>query len=300
VSGGGRQRPYVFDQFAARHAHKAEASILPRAYGVARLTEGKVTSQAIVVASAPLDVKSFSKTYAPGAPFSLEVRPRDAFTDLTLFVDNDAGTVDEERLLERPDGAFFVSRAVPSRPGRYFVEIQGTEPSAQVPTGEQRAAYTLLLVPLYVGVPEPSEPEKFIREPSAGQAAPAAWPVWVMGMYDAQRARFKKAPLVTDARLTAMAERRAAIVADAPGDSTPERGLRKKLEASGLSFRELHWKTTTFETVADFMYGHLLSPALRKRVVLPDQATHAVGIAPRLPDERGRVRYVVVEYTLIP
>jgi hypothetical protein len=174
------------------------------------------------------------------------------------------------------------------------------EPQAQVPTGELRATYTLLLVPIYVGVPEPREPEKFIRDPSAAPADPSAWPAWIMSMYDAQRARWKKAPLLTEARLTALAQARAAAIAAVPGEARPERGLRKKLEAAGLSVRELYWSTGSFDTLSDFMYGNLLSPARRKQVVLPDRAMHAVGIAPRLPDERGHVEYVLAEYTVIP
>jgi hypothetical protein len=297
VSGGTRRRPDAFDEFAAVAAHRLGGSGFPRAFGVARLTEGNITSQAIVVANAPLAVKSFPKTYAPGGVLTLDVRPRAAFTDLVLYADNDAGTVDVQRMEPRPDGRFFVSRTVPSHPGRYFIEIRGTEPASMNP--RQRAADALLLVPIYVGVPEPSEPEAFIRNPPSTPTDPAAWPAWIIAMYDAQRARWRKPPLLANARLTALAKRRAMAVAGMLSGPSSERDFRKSLAATGLSVREHYWGTEHFDTLADFVYLHLLSPARRRYLVLSDHATHAIGIVPEPPDERGRVRYAVAEYTVL-
>jgi hypothetical protein len=298
VSFGGRARRHDLDDIAVESARKLEPSILPRAFGVARFTEGKLTSQAIVVATAPLDVQPFQKSYAPGAPLTLAVRPRDASTGFVFYADGDDGSVVEEPMAPRPDGTLFVSHAVPARPGRYFVEVRATEPVDKAPDPWNPTAHPLLLVPIYVGMPEPREPEDFIKNPAGAPADPAAWPAWIRAMYDAQRARWHKPPMLEDPRLTALAEARAAAVAPAHGEPAPERGLSRKMRAAGIPVRTYHWETSHFDAVADYVYMRLLSPARRKTIVHSDEPTFAVGIAPRPPDARGRVTYAVVEYTV--
>jgi hypothetical protein len=300
VSFGGRRRRREQDDIAGAAARKLEASIFPRAFGVARFTEGSVTSQAIVVATAPLDVQGFQKAYAPGGPLTLVVRPRDASTGFVFYADNEAGSIDEEPMVARPDGSFFISRAVPAHPGRYFVEIRATEPTDKAPDPMHPTAHTVLLVPIYVGVPEPREPDAFIRSPASAPADPAAWPAWMTAMYDAQRARWKKAPLISDARLTELAQARAVAIAPARGEPVPERNLLRRMRAAGIPARTYHWETSHFDAVADYVYMRLLSPARRKQIVHSDGTMFAVGIAPRPPDARGRVTYAVAEYTVFP
>src|SRR5262249_5070193 len=131
------------------------------------------------------------------------------------------------------------------------------EPRRLTPSPDQRAQLTLLLVPIYVGVAEPEEPEEFIRNPASAPSDPSAWPAWIMAMYNAQRARWKRGPLLTDARLTALAEHRAKTVAGILTESVLEHDLRKTLEGAGIAVREHQWSTDHFDTVADFAYMQL-------------------------------------------
>jgi hypothetical protein len=295
----GRSRP--LDGFATEFAGKLKASRFPRAYGVARFTEGKVVSQAIVLATEALEVKSFQKSYAPGAPLSLEIRPRDASTDFTFFADADGGAVVEERMQPRPDGTFFVSYPVPTQPGQYFIEVRATEPRALAPDPEHPSTGTLLLLPIYVGVPEPTEPEAFRKGPGAIPVDSSAWSAWIVAMYDAQRARLGKPPLLADARLTAFAQARAEEVARLPFDAPPEPDLPARLGAAGLPVaKRPSWSAGRFDSLSDFLWLRLLSPARRKQMVLSDQVMLGIGIAARPPNDHGLVQFDEAEYILHP
>jgi hypothetical protein len=288
-----------FDQHAVDYAGKLDASS-HRAYGIARFAQGGTISQGIVVTSAPLDVKPFPKAYAPGAPFTLEVRPRDPYTNLTFFADDEDGSVHDEAMVARPDGTFSVSWRTPSRPSRYFVEIRATEPRAMAPDPEHPSQHTVLLCPIYVGVPEPAAPAPSGRSPSSVPSDPAAWSAWIRSIYDAERAKWRKAPLLSDPRLTALAEARAAVIARIPGEAAPERGLRRKLAEMGIPVRTHRWDTSRFDAVDDYVVMHLLSPARRKHLILPDRAMYAIGIAADPPGEGDRPQYSVAEYIVFP
>jgi hypothetical protein len=131
---------------ASRYVNETPSSTLE--YGLSRVTEGRVTSEAIVFGWSVFEVQSFLKTYAPGAPLTLALKSRRPLAEIRFLLDH-GDAVEAQILAPQPDGSFFVSQVLPSRPGRYLIEIQGPGPS--------RA--TLLTVPIYVGVPEPTLPE---------------------------------------------------------------------------------------------------------------------------------------------
>jgi hypothetical protein len=296
--GGDRARD--LDAVAGEFARSFRPSPAVRAYGVARFSQGKLSWQAIVTAHAAIELKPFAKSYAPAAPLTLEIRPLDASKDFVLAADAEDGKVVEEKLAPRPDGSFFLSRPVPTKPGRYFVEIRARDPRGVAADGEHPWMRRRLWVPIYVGVPEPAEPDDFIRNPLPAPENAAEWPAWTMDFYDAARARAGKPPIERPAPLAQMAEQRAAEVA-AEEDTAPVQGLRAQLEAAGLKVKAYDQSHGSFDSVSDRAHMRLLMPSARKRLVLSDRLVLGIGIAPHQPDAEGRVRWWTdVEYTVVP
>jgi hypothetical protein len=286
----------ALDAYAAESARKAAGrGATPMTYGVARFTLGRVTSQVIVYGRAPLHVLPFQKTYSPGAPLTLKVRPMDHSTGFVFYAETDTREVVEEALERREDGSYFVSRAVPTRPGRYFIEVRARQPKNTVARGERPWRRPLLLVPIYVGVPEPQVPDDFITHPPPVPDNPSMWAAWIAGRYNAERQRAGKPPLEVDLKLTLMAEERSryAAVHDDEAPPTPELAAR-------LSERRHLESTATFDSVSDHVHLRLLEPSTRRTIVLTDRASIGIGVAPGIPDERGRVRYTAVEYLVFP
>ena len=75
---------------------------------------------------------------------------------------------------QEADGTFSAEAPLPPTPGRYFVEIIGTElpPDKAVQKGWR---VSLVWLPLHAGVAEPNAPDDFIRRPKKNHPDPATW-----------------------------------------------------------------------------------------------------------------------------
>ena len=277
----------IWARSAAQHINETPTSTLE--YGLARFTEGRVTSEAIVFGWSVFEVPSFSKTYAPGAPLTLALRPRRPLAEIRFLLDR-GDAIEEQNLAPQPDGSFFVSQAVPTRPGRYFLEIQGPGPS--------RA--TLLTVPIYVGVPEPTAPDDFIQKPPAGPPDLAGWPAWLAATYDAERARLGRSPVVVDARLSAIAADQAALLA-VEQQPFAVRGPARAASLAMAGFRPPEVAETVLTAQAtDSVLLHLLRPSVRQRMVLSERLELGAGAALRSPRENQPASYTLVQETMSP
>ncbi len=274
---------------AAEYLNAAPGSMM--SYGLSRFTAGRVTAETFVVGLAPFEVATFLKTYAPGGPLTLSLKPRVPIRELRFSMDT-GDAVEEETLAPRPDGSFFLSRAVPSKPGRYFIEIQGPPP--------QRA--TMMTVPLYVGVPEPTTPDAFIQHPPPGPVDLAGWPAWLASTYDAERARFGKPPLQIDEQLTALATERSLIFStDRRAEPTDSSAFSRRLTAFGFSPADFAERAITAEAT-DTVLLRLLRPSVRKRLVLEERVLFGAAAAPRAVKavENRPPTFSLVEETVAP
>jgi hypothetical protein len=275
--------------WATRDAEQLNASPeIPLAYGIARFTEGQRVSEEAVIGHAPFEVTTFAKTYAPGGPLTLALRPRAPFEEL-LFLLDAGDKIEEQALAPQADGSFFVSQSVPTRPGRYFIEIVGPAP--------RRA--TLLMVPIYVGVSEPTEPDEFLREPPPGPADPSGWSAWLRARIDAERAKLGKAPLLLDERLAAQAAERAAMVA-ARQPLPPNKASAYAAAAKDAGFAT-YTVTETRTTAAgtDALLLDLLRPWQRKRLIMTDRVLFGAAGVARSKAEGNVPGFTVVQEALI-
>ncbi len=242
----------------------------------------------------------FQKTYAPGAPLTLRIRPLDASTDFVLYLDTGDGGVTSEPMAKRDDGAFFISRPVPSRPGRYFIEIRARSPEALAADPLHPWVRTLLWAPIYVGVPEPVVPDEALRTPAPSPADPLAWPAWIAGQYNAERAKQGNPLLIFDPRLVNLARARSAELAAVDGEVPPDQKLGQKLAAAGISAKRYAESSATVEVASDYVYMQLLRPSSRERLTLSKQLTLGIGVAARAAGKSGHESYEEVEYAVFP
>lgn len=296
---GGSQVQETLDNDAIKFARSTKP-IFPTSYGVARFTQGKKTSQAVVFGRAPLEVSTFQKSYAPAAPIALRIRPLDASTEFVLFLDNGEGEVTREPMQRRDDGSFFISRPVPSRPGRYFIEIRALGPQALAADPLYPWEHTLLWAPIYVGVPEPLLPDEALRNPPSSPADPLAWPGWIAFQYNAERARHGNPPLSLDPRLVTMARERSAAAVAVDHELPRDRQLRQKLTAAGFPPERYYESHVSVETASDYVYMQMLLPSARMRLALTKRLTLGIGIAAHPASSNGRTSYEEVEYALYP
>jgi hypothetical protein len=274
-------------------AGKVQASVYPEAFGVARASTGR-PAQAIVFARRPLAVEPIAKAYAPGAPIAVKVKPLDAFAELVLHVDDEAGGVVDVKMTAA-DGSYSASHPAPAKPGRYFVEITGLDPRTLQAMPENPWRRSLFWAPLYVGVPEPTAPDEALRAPAPNPPDAAGWRARVLDLYDEARAKAGKQPLVRDGRISALAQERSGGVGRAGREPPPDVVLADKLAAAGFPPHEYDEHQARIDSVADYVHLRLLQPWARRRLLGAETLVAGIGLQPNTTNEKGEVDY----YTLV-
>lgn len=296
VTSAGNEEELNF--IAYEYAGKLQAAPIPEAYGVARATRGGRVSQAIVIGQAPVAVDPFKKSHAPGAQVALKVKPLAGATELVLHEGGDAGAVREARMAAAADGSFTVSYALPSQPGRYFLEVTGVDARAAEGTSRD----TLLWVPVYVGVPEPSVPDDFMRAPQVSPADAAGGGARIVELYNAERTKAGKKPLGSDGRLAAVAQKKSDALALAAREPAPNPAFADEIATAGFPPRVCDDAHAIIDSPTEYAKMRLLQPSARKRISSDDGLVLAVALTPRAPGAKpgSAVEYAVVEHAVDP
>jgi hypothetical protein len=221
---------------------------------------------------------------------AVRVEPRPEHRDLVMYMSREGEPVAEYPLIAEPDGTFSAAPPAPLRPGRYFVEIVGTSTS-----GEWR---TLLWLPVCVGVAEPAVADEMLRTPPPNPGPLDVWPGWLLGVYNAERAKLGLAPLRLDEKLCVLAQQRAGELGrfDAPfveqiAGPVPGKAASRRRRARRGSFA---W-SVSFEALSDVVVMQMQRPTARLGLLDPDARWIGIGIAPRRSAE-GIAEYEIVEY----
>ena len=281
------------------YAGKVQASVYPEAYGLARSSAGR-PAQAIVFARRPLAVDPVAKSYAPGAPIAVKVKPLDGFAELNLLTDDEGGGVAELKMTPAADGSFSATRPAPGKPGRYFLQITGLDPRTLAAMPENPWRRSLLWVPVYVGVPEPAAPDAVFRAPSVNPADGTAWGARILDLYNEARARAGTPPLPRDGRLSTLAHERSELVARAGREPLPDVVLADKLAASGFPPHDYDEHEARVDSVSDYVHLRLLEPAVRRRLLGSETLVAGLGLTPNAANARGEVDYTAVEALVDP
>jgi hypothetical protein len=238
------------------------------AYGIARFTEAKTVSQAVVFGWSFFDVPSFPKAYPPGAPVIITLAPRSPLAGIRALLDR-GDTVEDHAVVPRPDGAFQITLTAPPAPGRYFVEVQDAGSRA-----------TLLLFPIFVGAADPTAPDEFIQSPPAAPPSASGWSEWLAARVAGERARLGRQPITIDPSLAALAVERSLGIARR--DST----ARDAAASYGAVVQRFGQASSSLLEVGlnvdgpDTVLLNLLRPSIRRRLVLEDHVSLGVGATP--------------------
>lgn len=294
------------DLQTADAAGRVQASVYPESFGIAR--SGR--AQVIVFGRRTLDVDPLPKSYAPGAPVTIKVRPLGAFGELELLADDEGGGVSAARLTQAEGGALTATWKAPSKPGRYFLEITGLDARTWAAMPENPWRRTLFLAPIYVGVPESDKPDAFIARPGPAVVDATSWSGKIIDGYNALRSKAGKPLVAADGRLTALAAERAGVVARAGREPPPDAVLADKLAAAGSPPHDYDAIEQRIDSPFDHVALRLLAPSARRRVLTAQNLVVGLGIAPRAsvavggtptpPGRAGDVENVVVEYVVEP
>jgi uncharacterized protein YkwD len=288
------------DQRLAEVARQQKVAPVPVSYGLVRVAFGEgITVQALVLARRPVEVPAFTKSFAPGQDFEIAVRPTVPYTDLTLYADAGGGAVSVAPMTAGSDQTYRAKVTLPSQPGRYFVQVAAMEPAAGAVDPEHPWRHSLLHLPVYVGVPEPNEPDEFIRRPVPNPPDQATWREFILRAYNAERARLGRAPLVLDPRAGAVAQQRSDEIASTPGDPRPDPRVAAALAAAGIPVNDVGDSLGYLEFVSEYVHMHLLSPVARHHLLSPATTLLGIGLSQRVGDNGVRP-WAVVQYAIEP
>ncbi len=190
VSGGVRSK--VFDRALEAWAAETRASpTAPLAYGLVRFEDSGETVQALVLAADDVDLDPLPKVLEAGSTFTLSGRFRARPASATLYLDEDDARVREVPVTRAE--TFSMVLQAPQTKGRRFLELTVEAPT-EAP-GARGWRQTAVLLPLYVGVPEPTEPDVSIKAPAPNPADPATWSGEVAARYNQRRLELRLPPL---------------------------------------------------------------------------------------------------------
>ena len=257
-----------------RDATKFGESIAPRAgaFGVAREVGSlSRTAQAIVVGREPVVVEPLAKSYQLDEQATLNIKSLNGYTKPVLYLDVGNG-VGKVKVATDGGGGASVTFPVSSRPGHVLIELRASPP--QSPEIQQ----TVLLVPLYAGVPEPESLGDFLgpRRPDPDPARTAAA---LRAAYDAARAGAMQGNLVEDAPLQRAVEGWAQAIALGAPWTVANASIELQPILRGRKFLV---QTTSLRAPGDFsdyVTQRLMSPYAKSAYLAPGAAfaSSAVG-----------------------
>jgi hypothetical protein len=271
----------VFDKALLTLAGKLPASETdPLAYGLVRFEGGGVTVQVLVAVSDLVELEALPKTVAPGAPVTLTGRFRVKAMGATLYLDEDDARVRELPLRLEGGERFSVTVNAPTSVGRRFLELS-VEPPSEVP-GSHAWRRSAFLVPLYVGVSEPTVPDLSIRAPAPNPPESSSWAQEITARFNQRRLALGLDPLEQSDGLEALAREYAARQVKAP-ETPPDPQLFARLERAGVLAWDGAQHRSRSEFVEELVQRSLMRPGFRADVLAPGRVVFGIGLA-RAPD----------------
>lgn len=286
----------AYEQHMADSANRVpKGSAMQVTYGLVRLSVPGGSLQAIAIGFRAVELAPMQKKYAPGATLAISGALRAGFGQTMAYMET-AGPEPAEIALPSAGNQVGATVQLPTKPGRYFLQIRGAEPPRA--EGAQPWHRNLFWAPVYVGVDEPAMPDEIIRNPPKNHPDRSAWLFQILETYNAERTKLGRAPLqfVREASLVAQAQSDARATATA--DPPPDPGLMQRLADAGLPPRDLVNSAGWLEYVSEYTYMRLLQPWCRYRIVKENVSVLALGIAQR-PNAMGS-EYLVTEYLFEP
>jgi hypothetical protein len=275
-------RAAQLDEDMARVARKLGPSPDDRIYGIARYASGGTAmSQAVLVASTPVDVEPFAKSWQPGSTVTITIRDLHDYRAPKLYAD--LGSEVRSLVMEARGAGASVTFKAPATPGRAMIEVR-----AERHTPGAHAVVTVLHVPLWIGAPEAASARALLGPPLPPQPNPEAMATAIRTAYGAARSRASVGPLASSPRLTEVAAAAATRIAQNAGAPiTPEQFREAGFEGA----YNVHQQQLNARDYGDYASIRLMSP-YTKWMLLQRDATLAVVVVPVPDDANGRVAIV--------
>lgn len=268
----------AFDEGLVAWARKVRATEAdPLAYGLVRFEGAGETVQALVAASDLVELEPLPKTVEAGGTFEVKGRLRSRSASATLFVDEDEARVREVPVRLTQGVTFSVPVVASKAPGRRFIELS-VEPVSEV-AGARAWRRTAFMVPLYVGVPEPKDPDVSIKAPAPNPADPSTWAQEIAARYNQRRVELKLAPLEQSDGLEALAREYATQLVKAP-ETPPDPQLFARIEQAGVLAYDGAQHRARSEFIDELVRRSLMRPGFRADLLAPGRVVFGVGLAP--------------------
>lgn len=225
--------------------------------------------QAIFLVEEVIELQPVAKSHLVNGVVTFGGRYAAAREEPVVVMDWGRDRITRAKVEVREDGSFSTNLVLPSVPGRYFVEFRSTE-------RDSRSRRRDLLVPLYVGSPEPSEPDLPLADELRRHVDASEWTAAVLGRINAERSRTGAAPLRENPRLASQANRHAREVLEHNNEIDPR--LSTTLRAAGLDLYRLHQHVATKRDAQEFLFGLLVSPSTRAVLLAPAMSDFGLGM----------------------
>ncbi len=234
--------------------------------------------QTACVMSQPVVLEPLAKHHEPGSSLTIEGRFAVAARDARLYIGGPAGPTEIYWLGLRDDGSFAVELQLPQQPGTWYLQLRARSfLPREDETGELR---TLLHFPLYLGVDEPSEPERWRHQ--------ARWPVSeedeiperVLAVYNRERSAAGLPALELDPVLSEEAASWAEVLARGGAQGAVPR-LQRRLLERGEAVVDSSTRWSGFVDLEPHLEEDLLRPAFRDELLDPLQTR--LGVATTRP-----------------
>jgi hypothetical protein len=277
VSGSGTERQFdePLTQWAARVQPQPDR---PLAYGLVRFGGALGdTIQVLVTVSDDVELAPVKKAVAAGEALTISGRFRVTPSSATLFLDDDDARVRQVRVPVKPDGSFAIDVKAASKPGRRMLELTWL-PADEAP-GVQGWRHSACLLPLYVDVPEPTQPDVSIRAPAPNSPDATAWPGEVAARYNQRRLELQLAPLEQSDVLERLAKDYAAQQVANP-ETPPDGALPRKVAGAGIVSHAVTQHRARSEFIDELVRTNLQRPAFRADLLAPGRLAFGFGLAP--------------------
>lgn len=250
----------------------------PLAYSLVRF-DGSFgdTIQVLVAVSDDVELSTLAKAVHAGDELTLTGRFRTPLSSAVVFVDDDDARVRQLPLTVKPDGSFSTTVKAATTPGRRFVELAYV-PVPDAP-GVQPWRHSAALIPLYVDVPEPTQPDAAIRAPKPNPADTATWPGEVAARYNQRRLELSLPPMEQSDGLEQLARAYATQQVERP-ETPPDADLPRRVSGLGLVSHDVSQHRGRSEFIDELVRTNLQRPGFRADLLAPGRLAFGFGLAP--------------------
>ncbi|MEW5847889.1 MAG: hypothetical protein AB2A00_03705 [Myxococcota bacterium] len=289
---GAARAAYLFQEELHRIAAELPDDGSALAFGVARVHETRDHyTQALVIVEEKTVLAPLAKEYQPGQTLHLQGRFTKQLHNVWLYLDQPDFKVLRRPIRPATDGSFALDVPLPTVPGRYLLEIDATEVGSGG-DGTADAERPQLLIPVYVGMAEPTVPDASILTPQHPPGSLRDWGDELLRAYNTARTRAGVPPLSLHPTVVAEAQQRAGETALATRSPIDPR-LDEKLRARGLKTATRRQSYATVEYLDEQIWEDLVEPGTRYHVLDPRLRWLGVGVSPKSERDVRLVRYLV-------